>query len=44
MKNLRKNAIKRVTHVGPIGRRVSERSIPMSPFGGTFNALRPLIS
>jgi hypothetical protein len=44
MKNLRKNAIQRVTHVGAIKRRVSERSKPMSPFGGAFNALRPLIS
>jgi hypothetical protein len=44
MTTLRKNASLRVIHAGRDERRVADRSRTLSPFGGIFNALKPLIS
>jgi len=44
MTTLRKNTTQRTIHAGRDERRVADRSRTMSPFGGIFNALKPLIS
>lgn len=41
---LRKNATARVVYAGRDERRVNDQSRAVSPFGGVFNALKPLIS
>jgi hypothetical protein len=44
MIKLRKNVIQRTSHGGRDERRVSDRSRTLTPFGATFNALKPLIA
>jgi hypothetical protein len=40
----RKYATERVVYAGRDERRVNDQSRAVSPFGGVFNALKPLIS
>lgn len=44
MIKLRKNVVQRTSHGGRDERRVSDRSRTLTPFGATFNALKPLLS
>jgi hypothetical protein len=44
MTKFERNSTQRVIHVGRDERRVADRSRTLSPFGGVFNALKPLIS